>query len=167
MQNDIRDIMGLQSVYEFPIWFIIIAFVLLAVLLVAYYWFRNRERHIEPIQESKPADVIALERLTLLEKESLLQKGNVKKFHFLLSEIIRDYFEFRYAFTASDKTTEEIQKDLGAAHFLNEQDKVDFLTVLKKTDIVKFTDEVLSKDQSLALFEKTKNFVIKTKKRQI
>ncbi|MBI5548028.1 MAG: hypothetical protein HY901_29460 [Deltaproteobacteria bacterium] len=90
----------------------IIAGTILATLtlLLLWRWLKGRPKRVPvaPIVPRAPAHERALARLEELQREDLPGQGRAKEFHFLLSEILRDYLGERFGFLALDMTTEEL-----------------------------------------------------------
>ena len=104
-------------------------------------WLDARRRAALPIVDTRPAHVIALERLERLEAERLPEQGRAKEFYFRLSEVVRDYLERRYAFGAPEMTSDEIRAHLRAnAHALLPEGRRAIEAFLDETDLVKFAD---------------------------
>ena len=166
--QDIRDI---KPIIKSPFrlsrlgWAILI--MVLAVLAAGVYFWR-RAKNVRPIPPVVvPPHLLAYQKLYELEKSQYLAEGKHKIFHFTLSEILRAYIEAMFHFTATDMTIEEVRshiKNLGA---LNDELKNEFIYVLSKTDVVKFTDLILPIEESLGLLNKAKNIVNLTKPKEV
>ena len=160
--QEIRDIKPLQ---ELPVerawlpWAIGAA----SVSLLALAWFlwarRRRDPEIEP---PVPAHVIALAALERLRQVDLARLGEVRRYYFRLSVVVRTYVEGRYAFNATDLTTEEIVgglEDLPLAndeqglltHFLHDSDRVKFAAYVPNPEEIKESFR-----QALTFVESTK-----------
>ena len=172
-QGTIRDIKPL-AVKEIPlkqklIWGFMIVFSILVIGAILYYAKRWSQR--KPIESPIPADRYALERLEKLKREFSdswdIQKENLRKsYYFRLSEIFRDYLERRFAFPATDFTTEEIYSDLKNRLSLGELTEDPYHLAkgfLADSDLVKFTDIVPSKEDPKRLWQLARNFVMRTR----
>lgn len=136
MKEDIRDLKAWMPLADVP-WLAIVAVLLLAAALGYVLWRRRRAKKtgIEPI--SPPAPVLsALDRLTSLESLRVNDSESVRRFHFELSEALRQGLEDRYRIPATDRTTEELTVLVG--NQVAEASRA--LGVLKRSDEVKFTD---------------------------
>ena len=102
-----------------------------------------------------------------MEKSDYLQQGLHKKFHFELSEIVRAYFEATYSLLFTDMTLEEIRRSLSSLSSIDDAIKKDFLTILEKGDLVKFTDMLLSDGEDIELLQRVRGLVEKTKPTEI
>lgn len=94
------------------------AAIVLAIAALGYfgyrYWKKRKERlaGIVPEAPARPADVLALEELGLLKAKKLWQQGLIKEYYSEVTEIVRRYFERRYAVKALEQTTDEILEAL-------------------------------------------------------
>ncbi len=117
-----------------------IAIVAAALAYLAYrYWKKRKERlaGIQPELPARPADILALEELGALKEKKLWQQGKVKEYYSEATEIIRRYFERRYAVRALEETTDEI---LGALKGVSAPPKAleCAMKMLQLADLVKF-----------------------------
>jgi hypothetical protein len=132
----ISDIIGAR-----PLWrgFLLWAAVLAAVALIGlglFRWYRKRRSpSIAPAAGEAP-HVWARRAIEQLETQGYFEKGMVKKYYFVFSEILRRYLESIRHFPAAEYTTEEI-----AQHIRTEQDRR-LLPLLQRADLVKFADAV-------------------------
>jgi len=95
--------------------------------------------HIEkkPEVPLEPAHVIALRELERIEKEAIWKEGRVKEHHASVSQVLRVYFEHRYAFKAMERSTDEIRN--GLVHLpIRRVEQELAIEVLQITDLVKF-----------------------------
>lgn len=158
--RDIKDILILPRTLSLLSW-LIIALIVLAGSLVLFLRYRKKRK-----QKEEAADIPVHTRV-IHELENLKQAGYLGKddklFHFQLSGIIREYVEDMWGLTATDMTFEEIRSNIDSLTLPEDKLKSDLLEVLRKGDLVKFTDTQLSLDESQSLFDKVLNFVDKTK----
>jgi hypothetical protein len=118
----------------------IAAAVLLALKAVIFWW---RKRKPAPQKSFVvkvpviPAHVIAIKALQDLKEQQLWQKGNVKLYHVLLSEIARQYLFNRFGFHAPEKTTDEIVFSLSGLQ-ISARESSAFIESLRISDLVKF-----------------------------
>jgi hypothetical protein len=124
---------------------------------------KRATRILKKILPIQPADVIALEALTQLEKKGLFAPGRHKALHFGISEIVKTYLGARFSFDATESTTAEMLESLKAKQGLQglSQERVEEVTQLFAVlDLVKFTDHVPSLDLSRAQYEFAKKIVL-------
>jgi hypothetical protein len=139
--GDIRAIRGplglpLSVVYVLP-------WVLLLVLLggLGYWlWVKRRRPEASPrrsvvIPRFPHED--AREALDRLEASDLLERGEIKEYHILASEIIRTYVEGRYGVYALEMTTGEVVEGLRSVD-LPEDAVQAFVWFASRCDLVKF-----------------------------
>jgi hypothetical protein len=138
-----------------------IGFVVATTLLIRRLIAMRRSKSDVFVPPPRPAEEIALEKLTLLRGSALLDEGQVKLFHVRLSEAVREYLGNRYLFDSLELSTEELAVTLRATTIKSDDfDAVgEFLGV---TDLVKFAKVVLSREESLDLLDQSVAFVHKT-----
>lgn len=161
--DDIKDIKDLILIPSYFIWYIIIGALLAIGLFFLVWYLANRKKDKKERVVYIPPHIEALDRLKDLRKASYIQKKEYKKFSFDLSEIIRNYFERVYNFPATDRTFQEIKRDINGVKSLNDKLKKKFLEVLDKTDVVKFTDTSFPDEEFVGFLELTEDFVNDTK----
>ena len=125
--------------------------------------YKRRKRVIELVRIFKPAHEVAYERLRLLVKDDLIEKGNIKEFYERISNILRHYIEDRFNLRAPERTTEEFLVELATTEVLGEPDKADLGEFLKLSDLVKFAKHKPSTEQIQKTFDLVKSFIEKTK----
>ena len=146
----IIDIMEIEDVpFSFKEWFqenwtwIAISLVALAIItFIALKLSKQKPKEApEIVIPERPAHEIAFERLEKLKEEKLWQAGKIKEYYSELSDILREYIEFRLMLPAMEQTTDEIisglrhNPDLSAAS-VSKVKKLLFLS-----DLVKFAKE--------------------------
>jgi len=110
--SDIVDIYG-QAKIGYGKWFYLTILGIILFLLVAVYLFdrciRKRKREVPeaPTIVIPPEEQFEKE-IALLLALDLLNKGEVKEFHFRISEILRRYLGARLGFYALESTTSEL-----------------------------------------------------------
>jgi hypothetical protein len=112
--------------------------VLIIMLIAVYWWYRNKRIQAISPELMTPPHVQAKKDLETLVSQNLFEKGEVKRFYFGFSEILRRYLEAIRGFPAAELTTEEI-----ALHMRNEKDRA-LMPLLRGADLVKFADAVPS-----------------------
>jgi hypothetical protein len=109
---------------------------LLLTVLGLFWWQARKRGPKEFLEVAEPANVKALKQIAELEARRLFEKGDVKEFYFVLTEIIRRYLKSLRGFPAAELTTEEITR-----HIDNEEDRK-ILSLLRGADLIKFADTV-------------------------
>lgn len=108
-----------------------------------------------------PADVIALRDLNKLENEKIWQKGHIKEYYSILSEIVRRYIGCKFNFIALEITTNEILEEL--ANSINAEQLNNLRTLLERADLAKFAkSKPLENDNNESMLL-AKQFVDSTK----
>ncbi|MEI6311313.1 MAG: BatD family protein [Bacteroidota bacterium] len=149
---------------------IIISIILISLVIAAiiYWWMKYKKKSIP--QEPITAESIyenTIKQLNLLKSQKLWTINQTKEHHLKLSELIRNYIEYRYGMLALESTTDELitamnsEKSISkeVLHILNE--------LLKHCDLVKFakwkpTEEAIEENLSQAF-----QFMYMTKPSQI
>jgi len=118
-----------------------IASAILLALMAFIYWWRKRkpatQKTFVVTEPVIPAHVIAIKALQDLKEQQLWQKGNIKLYHVLLSEIARQYLFNRFGFHAPEKTTDEIIFSLSGLQ-IGARESSAFIESLRISDLVKF-----------------------------
>ncbi|MCX7736566.1 MAG: hypothetical protein N2319_07610 [Candidatus Kapabacteria bacterium] len=128
--------------------YILIGLGVVAVAVLVIYLLKRRKKKEKIIQDYDPKIppyLIALEDLKKLENEKLWQKGQLKKYYTLLTEIVRLYMERQFTIPALEMTSDEILQSLKSyknpenknIHFDNDLIKL-LKTVFEIADMVKF-----------------------------
>jgi hypothetical protein len=166
-----KDIKDLRPIMGFPIaWEDVGLYggIILLVAALAYlgyrYWKKRKIAKGEDgyVPPPRPAHVIAIEELGALKAKKLWQAGHVKEYHSELTEILRRYFENRYAMPALEETTDEIMDGLRklrpGAELLHSTEMV-----LRTADLVKFAKHIPSMSEHEQSMESVYVFVDRTK----
>lgn len=112
---------------------------LLGVLLaMAGFVWRHKKRSVHRVSAEllDPPHVQARKEIEQLEARGLFEKGQIKGFYFLFSEILRRYLGRLRDFPAVEFTTEEI------ALRINKDEDRKLLSLLRQADLVKFADTI-------------------------
>lgn len=108
---------------------------LLVVIAGLIWWRRRRGARNGPREAAEPPHLLARREMVRLESEGLFERGEIKRFYFTFSEILRRYMGAIRLFPASEYTTEEIVRQVGN----HPQDRM-VVPLLKQADQVKFAD---------------------------
>jgi hypothetical protein len=100
-------------------------------------YLKNRARPEEEkiIKDTRPAYVIALEKLAGIDFNTMLQQGNFVEFYYQLSQVLRFFLERQYNINALEMTTSEIRHNLDLP---DPKEKNEVLDCLQRSDRVKF-----------------------------
>jgi hypothetical protein len=140
--QDIKDVKPPLSV---PITFAdVLPYLLVFVGIAGVIWLvryivkkRKRGEPLIPEAPARPANEVALEALRSLESEKLWQRGKVKEYHSLLTDIVRLYIERRFNILAMESTSDEILNAFGN-EIISKESKSDLREMLLLADLVKF-----------------------------
>ena len=160
---DIRDIKPLVP-QDFSLLWKIIGVGCVAILLLAgvVYEIIRRKRARVAAVPLIPAHERALAALQGLREGQLLEAGDIKRFHFTLSFILRQYFEERTGYPATDRTIEEIKRGMRETAEFHAGQKEEFVRILAQADLVKFTDHDARRGENLHLLMDAIKFVGET-----
>ena len=146
----------------------------LAVLgLLIYVWvcyLRSRDekfrRDSRPLAPAKPAHLAALEELDRIKSMGLIEKGEIKQFHILVSDAIRNYLGARYGIDALEMTTWELLFTLEGKALQREtwDLNADFLNACDLVKFAKYKPQIVEIN---ATFNRAYELVEKTRPVQI
>lgn len=148
-----------------PLWVWIVLAVVAVALLIAFLWWRRRNRRpiVVRVEPLKPAHEIALAALRQLQAKRLPLDGRIKEHYIQLSEILRSYLEAApvFAIPALEETTDEIVqslKDRGTT-----PERVTHVQLLcEEADLVKFAKHQPPVDECMEGIERVADFVRQT-----
>lgn len=166
---DIRDI---KPPFEIPKkwwytvrWFILGGGILfLGVMGFLIYWRRKQGKSILPMKPliQRPPHELAYEELDRLKASDLLERGEIKLFYTVISEIIRRYIEGRYFIVAMELTTTEVLDGLSQADVSEEEYQI-FQSFLDRCDLVKFAKVIPSDFETAEVIQFACNIIDRTK----
>ncbi len=161
--GEIRQIRGPLAIERN--WWLLTPWLLLAAALGAGgFWLRGRLQQrpaaavTRPAPPPRPHHLVALEALAELERSSLLERGQVKRWHVRVSEIVRSYVEGQLEVPALEMTTGEVVAGLREAALdrpLTER----FHIFLERCDLVKFAKLRPGEEASRELLEMARTLV--------
>ncbi len=99
---------------------------------------RSSEGREAPLAPRRPAHLVALEELDRIKGLGLIEQGEIKLFHSLVSDAIRRFLEDRFAILAVEMTTWEIERSLERVLAGDEQGRRLAAELLAACDLVKF-----------------------------
>jgi hypothetical protein len=148
--------------------YILVFFGIIFIAFLIFYFFSKR--HIRPVlfqpKPKFPLHVVAFEKLKKLEDRKYWQKGEVKRYHTELTDIIREYIELRFEIPALESITEEIIRDLGSAGPDNEL-LSQLRWFLELSDLVKFAKLNPLPDENERCMKISYDFILKTVPQEI
>ncbi|MGE0091893.1 MAG: hypothetical protein AB7S40_04975 [Bacteroidales bacterium] len=136
---EVKDQMNYPfTIKEVMPWVGIILFVMLLLLLITRTVKKIRERKslFGKGAELEPPHIIALKKLESLREQKLWQK-NQKEFFTNVTDILREYLEFRFEMQAMEKTSNEILSELSVLN-LDKEVLKQLSELFRIADFVKF-----------------------------
>jgi len=138
----IRDLIAVPRLWKRIAFWSAVAVAVLVVLIVLWRKYLKRRREklagIQSAAPQRPAHLVAQEELDALKGLGLIEKGEIKRFHILVSEIVRRYLEGRFAVVAPEMTTWELTAVLRPRRDIDEALKELIRVFLEDCDLVKF-----------------------------
>ena len=111
-----------------------------------------------------PPDVVALKALDVMQARQIpTDPKGIDAWYVELSGIVRTYIEGRFDIHAPRLTTEEFFELARKNDELKDEDKILIRTLLERSDRVKFTDFIPPSDESLAILQDARRFVMDTR----
>ncbi len=143
------DVRPLKPLIEVPPRWHRLALLAVAALMLLggliWLWLRylkRRDRRLSgaPVEAApkRPAHVVAVEELDRIKALGLIEKGEIKMFHSLISDAIRRYIQDLYEIEAIDMTTWEVYESLHRALLAGPDIADRFQEFLQACDLVKF-----------------------------
>ena len=162
--EDIRDLKPLRDVRSRPpwMWIGVGALIVIAVALAIAWWVRRWRRRRSEIPP-RPAHELAFEALAALRQTDFDDPEAVRWFYFQISETVRSYVENRFAFNATDLTTEEIVDWLDQGEGPADSQGGQLRQFLKETDRVKFAHQEPTQGGIEGTYEQALSFVEATR----
>ncbi len=153
----LRDIKG-QAALPLPaVWPWALAGSLALVLVTgALFWYIRSRR--KPAVDNRLPHERALDELSAIEAMRLPQAGRFKEHYTLVSDCIRTYVERGFGIPALERTTGEIETDLGAATFTPEI-RGPLLLFLQDSDMIKFTTLTPDEERASSLLQQGRTIV--------
>jgi hypothetical protein len=150
----IQDIMPSSSRWMPFLPWIAVAGILLC-LVIGWLWWRRKRRSAKIMSTTAdPPHIQAEKEIDQLVAGGLFEKGDVKTFYFIFSEILRRYMESIRHFPAAEMTTEEI-----ARYVANTSQDQEILPLLRQADLVKFADTIPTPDHKVHDVEAARTYI--------
>jgi polyhydroxyalkanoate synthesis regulator phasin len=157
----IQDIIPIQSRWTPFLPWAAVAVILLS-FVIGWLWWRRKHRPVSILAAAvDPPHIQAEKEIDQLVADGFFEKGEVKTFYFIFSEIIRRYMESIRHFPAAEMTTEEIARHLG-----NTSQDQEILPLLRQADLVKFADTIPTPDRNVRDIEAARTYIRQTVPRQ-
>ncbi len=142
-------------------WYVFIPLLIIALAYFGYKYYKKHKKAPIPRRAYNPdipAHIQALNDLRKLDEQKLWQKGEFKKYHSEISEILRLYIERRYSFPALEETTSDILDEI-ESRISTESLKKDLKQILELADLVKFAKYIPLPDENINSMDKAIQFV--------
>ena len=139
----------------------------LAILVFGIYLILKKRKKVKaaPVKKAAPKIppfVTAIKRLNELKKEKYWQHDEVKKHHSEISEILRQYLEYQFAFPAMEQTTGEVMQAVRLTEVSSEEQK-HLRRILMLADLVKYAKEKPGQEENMEMLNLAIAFVNATK----
>ena len=162
LTKDMKDIHDLKPAETFPnywLW-VVPALLLLAAALAWAGWrlYRGLRRKREQAASSPPWEQ-ALAALDALPWREWLEAGQVKRYYYALSEVLKRYIERRFEFNAVEQTTTEILASMRVRRTPMREEVRAFLT---RSDFVKYARTVPPDEEMRSAIGQVREFVTRT-----
>ncbi|MCQ2312640.1 MAG: hypothetical protein MJZ84_04235 [Paludibacteraceae bacterium] len=145
-------ITDIKPIAKAPIWWWgIIRWILLALALAGlavggyfawkkwgYLLSHNPQSTIHHPQPTRPCEEVALEKLDIIKAEKIWQAGEVKKYHTLITDVVREYIAGRFDFSSTEKTSDETLRAMKEKLSDNKDLYHQLRQMLSLADLVKF-----------------------------
>lgn len=164
LPEKMKDINGLKPAEQFPnpwLWILPVAVLLLGALAYAA---RRLIRRIRTLQELAQAPLPpweeALSALDALPWREWLEGGQVKRYYYALSEVLKRYMERRFEFPAVEQTTTEL---LASMRLHKTPMRDDLARFFMRSDLVKYSKLIPPDDEAQSAIDQVRAFVMQTK----
>ena len=159
-----QDIHPLAAAEAFPnhlLWIIPVALVVLAALALLGRRLYRRLRRIQTLAEAPlPPWEEALAALEAMPWREWLAAGQVKRYYYALSQVLKRYIERRFGFDAVEQTTTEILLSM-RTHRTPMRDEI--ARFFSRYDIVKYAKWEPPTDEAESAIAQVREFVVKTR----
>lgn len=158
--SDINDIKPEEKFPNYWLWLIPAVIILLALLgYLGYRIYLKVKKIKELAQAPQPPWIEAVNSLNSLPFKEWLDKGQVQRYYYALSEIMKRYIERRFEFNAMEQTTTEIIHHLKANRISYREE---FGGFLHKADRVKYAKLIPTYQEIEEALQQAKELVQKT-----
>ena len=153
--KNMRDIRPPYIPWGWISWVLVLIVVILLTYLIHRFLRRRKKQSLSTFsqEDRRPADVIALSKISLLLQSGLWEKAQYKLFYIELGEILREYFWRRFQLDVSADTSSELLRRTRAVTELTPL-YADLKNYLNSSDLVKFAkytpdDSIMQKDVNI------------------
>ncbi|HUZ59569.1 MAG TPA: hypothetical protein VMU83_12380 [Hanamia sp.] len=157
--HDIKTIIEVKRIFPWWAWVLVALGVVLLIIWILFLlkFFKKKKESV--IFESKlsPYDE-AMQLLSELEKENLLQNDQIKEFHYRLTEIFKRYLSRKTNRNQMYLTTDELLMELGNLDVPKEQ-IAGFANSLRMENAVKFAKYIPPAYENEKCFSQTKEMI--------
>lgn len=145
-------ITDIKPIAKAPIWWwgisrwILLALAIIGLAIGGYFawkkWGYLFSHHtpstIHHPQPTRPCEEVALEKLDVIKAEKIWQAGEVKKYHTLITDVVREYIAGRFDFSSTEKTSDETLRAMKEKLSDNKDLYHQLRQMLSLADLVKF-----------------------------
>ncbi|HEY9340015.1 MAG TPA: hypothetical protein VIQ23_00460 [Hanamia sp.] len=158
--HDIKPIMEVKKEWAWWVWALLgLAIVLLIVWIIFLVKFLRKKKGVTELFSSKLSPYEeALQSLSALEKEQLIEMHKEKKFHSRLTEIFKRYLSRKTNLNKLHLTSDEILIEL-SEYDLPKQTVTEFANCLRMGNAVKFAQYVPPAYENEKCFSQTKEII--------
>ncbi|PLX22409.1 MAG: hypothetical protein C0599_06515 [Salinivirgaceae bacterium] len=159
-----------EFLQEYAIWYGLIILVL-ALVFTLWWYFKKQQKKKDAVPEKvrpkEPPHVIALRELDDLSGKKLWQQDKIKLHYSILSDIVRQYLEYRFDVPAMENTTGFIEEWIEDHKTLNKENYDKVKDILEIADLAKFAKFNPLPDDNSRTLDYAYQLVISTKERII
>jgi hypothetical protein len=164
LRPDMKDINDLKPAETFPnrwLWIVPLALLLAAALVLGGVRLYRRIRRIRAqAANPPPAWEQALAALDALPWREWLAAGQVKRYYYALSQVLKRYIERRFEFNALEQTTTEILSSIRVRKMPMRDEVRQFLV---RSDFVKYARTIPPDEEMRSAIDQVRDFVVRTK----
>ena len=139
----LRALLGAPRLWKkIALWAVAVLALLVVLIYLWRAYLRRRARRLAGslvvTKPSRPAHLVALDELDRIKTLGLIEKGEIKQFHILISDAVRRYLESRYDVDALEMTTWELMLELQHHRDIDGELRALIGEFLDACDLVKF-----------------------------
>lgn len=133
-------------------------------LIGAFYYAINRPKRLRAIPPRPPYE-IALDALSRLRAQKLIEQGKLEEYYVGLSAVVRRYLEDGFSLRAPEMTTEEFLTTASSDRRLAAHHRRMLADFLTQADLVKFARHLPGSKDAETAYEAARRFVDETRPR--